>query len=119
MLILTRKPGEVICIGNNIFITIVEIKGNQIRVGVDAPKELRVFRKEIYDQIQAENKAAASVEGSLEGLHEVMSRQAVKRTDEPGQPRPANSSPLSQFTTARVQEKAPQVVKKRKRGEEE
>jgi carbon storage regulator len=118
MLILTRKPGEVICIGDEVFITIVEIKGNQIRVGVDAPKGIRVFRKEIYDQIQAENKAAASVEGSLEGLHEVMNRQVVQRSpDEASGAKPASSSPLSQFTTARVQEKTPHVIKKKKREE--
>jgi carbon storage regulator len=118
MLILTRKPGEVICIGDDIYITIVEIKGNQIRVGIDAPKALRVFRKEIYDQIQAENKAAAQVEGSLEGLHEVMNRQVVQRSnEESGGVKPTSSSPLSQFTTARVQDRAPQVIKKRKREE--
>ena len=78
MLILTRKIGEVICIGDTIFITIVEVKGNQIRIGIDAPKTMRVFRKEIYDQIQAENKAAASAEGSLESLSAVMKHQERK-----------------------------------------
>lgn len=64
MLILTRKPGESIFIGDQIKITIVEIKGSQIRLGVDAPKELRIYREEIYQQILEENKQAAMQEGS-------------------------------------------------------
>lgn len=59
MLILTRKPGESIYIGEQIKVTVVELKGNQIRVGVEAPKELRIYREEIYLQILEENKEAA------------------------------------------------------------
>jgi len=64
MLILTRKPGESIFIGDQIKVTIVEIKGSQIRLGVEAPKELRIYREEIYQQILEENKQAAMQEGS-------------------------------------------------------
>jgi carbon storage regulator len=60
MLILTRKPGESLYIGDNVKVTIVEIKGNQIRVGIDAPAELRIYREEIYRQILEENKSAAA-----------------------------------------------------------
>jgi carbon storage regulator len=63
MLILTRKPGESLYIGDDIKITIVEIKGHQIRVGIDAPRDFRIYREEIYLQILEENKQAA--EGSL------------------------------------------------------
>jgi carbon storage regulator len=59
MLILTRKPVESIFIGDQIKVTIVEIKGSQIRLGVDAPKDLRIYREEIYQQILEENKQAA------------------------------------------------------------
>jgi len=59
MLILTRKPGESLYIGDNVKVTIVEIKGNQIRVGIDAPADLRIYREEIYRQILEENKSAA------------------------------------------------------------
>ena len=59
MLILTRKPGESIYIGDDIKVTIVELKGHQIRVGIDAPKDLRIYREEIYLQILEENKEAA------------------------------------------------------------
>lgn len=68
MLILTRKPGESIYIGD-IKVTIVEIKGHQIRVGIDAPPEVRIYREEIYLQIMEENKMAAeTAEGGLEGI---------------------------------------------------
>jgi carbon storage regulator len=59
MLILTRKPGESLYLGDDIKVTIVEIKGNQIRVGIEAPKGLRIYREEIYLQILEENKTAA------------------------------------------------------------
>ena len=59
MLILTRKPGESLYIGDDIKITIVELKGHQIRVGIDAPPEMRIYREEIYLQILEENKKAA------------------------------------------------------------
>ena len=74
MLILTRKPGESLYIGDNIKITIVEIKGHQIRVGIDAPTELRIYREEIYLQILEENRKAAEAamgpEGGLDSLGE-------------------------------------------------
>lgn len=59
MLALTRKAGERICIGNNIIVTIVDIKGDNIRVAIEAPKEIKIYRGEIYDTIVAENKKAA------------------------------------------------------------
>jgi len=61
MLILTRKPGESLFIGESVKITVMEIKGNQIRIGIDAPKELRIYREEIYLQIIEENKMASDV----------------------------------------------------------
>ena len=72
MLILTRKPGESLYIGDSVKVTIVEIKGHQIRVGIDAPADLRIYREEIYLQILEENRQAArSSEAGLEGLAEV------------------------------------------------
>lgn len=53
MLILTRRIGEKLVIGDNIEITVLEIKGNQVRVGIDAPKDVSVHREEIYDRIQS------------------------------------------------------------------
>lgn len=51
MLILTRKPGERLIINDNITITILEFKGNQVRVGIDAPSDVAVFREEVYQNI--------------------------------------------------------------------
>lgn len=60
MLVLSRKSGESIVIGNDVVITILEVRGGQIRIGVDAPRNLAVHRAEIYEQVQAENRAAAA-----------------------------------------------------------
>lgn len=59
MLVLTRRLGETIVIGDDITIKIVDIHGKQIRIGIEAPKEISVYRGEIYDRIMQENKAAA------------------------------------------------------------
>jgi carbon storage regulator len=59
MLILSRKVDEKIMIGEDISVSIIEIRGDQVRIGVDAPKAVKVFRQEVFDAIRAENKAAA------------------------------------------------------------
>ncbi len=59
MLILTRKPGESITIGDDIKIQVIEIKGKQVRLGIDAPKSYVIHREEVYIRIQDENKRAA------------------------------------------------------------
>lgn len=58
MLVLTRKPGESIVIGNDVVITVLEARGGQIRLGIDAPREVAVHRAEIYRQVMSENRAA-------------------------------------------------------------
>ena len=60
MLALSRKKNEALVINNNIEITILEIKGDQVKIGITAPKEIPVYRKEVYLQIQEANKAAAN-----------------------------------------------------------
>ncbi len=62
MLALTRKKGESIVVNNDIEISILDIRGEQVKVGIRAPKEVPVYRKEVYLQIQKENEAAVSVE---------------------------------------------------------
>ncbi len=59
MLILSRKLNESIIIGDDIELSIVDIKGDQVKIGINAPKSVKVFRKEVYDAIQDENRAAA------------------------------------------------------------
>ncbi|WP_033168605.1 carbon storage regulator CsrA [Clostridium sp. KNHs205] len=68
MLALSRKIGESIIIGNDIELTILEVKGDQVKVGISAPKSVPVYRKEIYLQIQESNKEAAKSEITVEGL---------------------------------------------------
>ena len=60
MLALSRKQGESIVIGNNIEITVLESKGDQVKIGISAPKSVPVYRKEIYAQIQEENREAVA-----------------------------------------------------------
>jgi carbon storage regulator len=62
MLILSRKPNEKIMIGDDISVTVIEIRGDQVRVGVDAPKQVKVYRQEVFDLVRAENQAAAAAE---------------------------------------------------------
>ena len=67
MLVLTRKPGEKIFIGDNISLTVVEVKGDSVRIAVDAPRDVKIYRGEIYEAIIAENKAAA-IAGDMKQL---------------------------------------------------
>ena len=58
MLILSRKTNQKILIGNDIELTIIEVRGEQVKIGINAPQEIQVFRQELYKEIQAENKIA-------------------------------------------------------------
>ncbi|MBQ7973000.1 MAG: carbon storage regulator CsrA [Lachnospiraceae bacterium] len=70
MLALSRKKNEAIVVNNNVEITVLEVKGDQVKLGISAPKEVPVYRKEVYVQIQEANKEAMSGTGmeNLKGL---------------------------------------------------
>lgn len=63
MLALSRKKNEAIVINNNVEVTILEVKGDQVKVGITAPKEVPIYRKEVYLQIQEANREAVSADG--------------------------------------------------------
>lgn len=84
MLILSRKVDEQIKIGNDITITIIEVRGDQVKVGIAAPKSVRVFREEVYKEIQKENLAAKESKPATESLsalsvlsHSIVSRETL------------------------------------------
>ena len=68
MLALSRKAGESIVIGKDIKISILEIKGDQIKIGIDAPKNVTIYREEIFKQIEEENKEALKQNNAKESL---------------------------------------------------
>lgn len=71
MLALSRKKNEAIIINNNVEVTILEVKGDQVKIGVTAPRDVPVYRKEVYVQIQEANKAAVNVDG-IEALNNLL-----------------------------------------------
>ena len=74
MLVLSRKTNESIVIDGKIFLNILRIEGDSVKVGVNAPRDVTVFRKEIYDEILQSNKAAAAVP-SRKDLQSILSKK--------------------------------------------
>jgi carbon storage regulator len=60
MLVLTRRPGESIVIGNDVVVTVLEVRNDQVRIGIDAPRSVQVHREEVYRQLRQENAAAVA-----------------------------------------------------------
>ena len=71
MLVLSRKPGELIHIGSDIVVTVLEVSGKFVRIGIDAPKNVSVLRAEVKKQIEQENKLAAAKSSYIERLREL------------------------------------------------
>jgi carbon storage regulator len=74
VLIITRKPGEKIMLGDEIVVHVMEIVGNSVRIGIEAPRSIPVYREEIWDAVRAENRAAA--DASPEALPRPAQRDA-------------------------------------------
>ena len=64
MLVLTRKSGESLIIGDDVVVTIVEVRGNQVKIGVEAPDSVKVYREELLKKIMKENVKAAKTNGA-------------------------------------------------------
>lgn len=71
MLALSRKKNEAIILNNNIEITVLDIKGEQVKIGITAPKEVPIYRKEVYVQIQESNEESANAKG-MEALKKLL-----------------------------------------------
>jgi carbon storage regulator len=90
MLVLSRQRDETIMIGDDIEITVVDIRGDKVRLGITAPTRISVHRKEVYEAIKAENQKAAQINGNdLPSLRENPAAQL--------RPRPANLSPSARI----------------------
>lgn len=71
MLALTRKKGESLVVNNNVEITVLDIRGDQVKIGISAPKDVPIYRKEVYLQIQKENEEALSVD-SMAAINDLL-----------------------------------------------
>jgi len=84
MLVLSRQRDETIMIGDDIEVTVVDIRGDKVRLGITAPREVSVHRKEVYDAIRRENRAAAQVKPEdLSGLGKMDTKQTSKAGEKP------------------------------------
>ncbi|CCQ91213.1 Carbon storage regulator [Nitrospina gracilis 3/211] len=72
MLVLTRKVGESIRINDDIKVTVIEIKGKTIRLGIEASPETKVYREEVFERIKEENRSAASPQFDPAALHQIL-----------------------------------------------
>lgn len=83
MLVLTRKSGESIAIGNDIKVTVLGISGKQAKIGITAPDNILVFREEIFRKIQSENiKASLSLKDDIQELKRIIKAKRQKGSDE-------------------------------------
>lgn len=74
MLVLTRKLNESIMVGDDVKITIVDVKGDQVKLGITAPRQVAVHREEVYREIRKENQLAADSRPNLENLEKMLKK---------------------------------------------
>jgi carbon storage regulator len=83
VLVLTRRVGESIVVGHDIVITVLEVRGDVVRVGIDAPRDVPVHRQEVYDELSASNREAASpADRDVAALSREMPRRGTPREDD-------------------------------------
>jgi carbon storage regulator len=94
VLVLTRRLGESIVIGDDIVVTVLEVRNDQVRIGIDAPRSIKVHREEVYRQVERENAAAAA---SARRASAMLAGRAAPawRAPEAGEPDPDESAPGS------------------------
>ncbi|HXV81502.1 MAG TPA: carbon storage regulator CsrA [Candidatus Binatia bacterium] len=79
MLILSRRPGESLTIGDDVIVTVVSVSGNQVRLGITAPREVRVLREEVHRAGREENRTAANALDSNGEVGEALRKQKMSR----------------------------------------
>ena len=80
MLVLSRRPGESVVLGDDITITVLEVRGDVIRIGIDAPRSVRVHRAELLEQLESSNREAASPsEDAVASLSQALRRRPARR----------------------------------------
>ena len=82
MLVLTRNVGESIVIGDDIIIKVIEVRGDVVRIGVEAPSSVRIYREELYRELVESNRAAAA--GPQEALSALLAQAAARKRQAPG-----------------------------------
>jgi carbon storage regulator len=87
VLVLSRRVGESVVIGNEVTVTVLEVRGDQIRIGIDAPRSIQVHREEVFRQLEAENTSAAGAAARTQQLVARMPRAAARPGQTPGGPR--------------------------------
>jgi carbon storage regulator len=92
MLILARRIGESIMIGDQVEISVVDIKGDQVKLGINAPSQVKVYRREVYAAIQEENRAAAAAAPkSLPHIEGLLEKKAIPKSGARDQKKPGPS----------------------------
>ncbi|MBN1763979.1 MAG: carbon storage regulator CsrA [Sedimentisphaerales bacterium] len=91
MLVLSRQKDQTIMIGDNIEITVVDIRGDKVRVGITAPQNIPVHRKEVYEAIKQENKQAATIR-----LEDITNPKIPSSSDQEGKDKPPDNNGQSQ-----------------------
>jgi carbon storage regulator len=97
MLVLTRRAGESIVIGDDVRVVVLDVRGDTVRLGIDAPRSIQVHRAEVYAEVQAANAAAVNRAGDLGSVAERLQRMA-----RPAPPKPRPQPPTSPVPGAPV-----------------